>query len=273
MAFDELVDVLESYSFDSLADPSTDILKREPGLTMQDAERIQLAVKDRQVEKGDAIIGYKAGFVPNPLARLGQAPAPAEGEPAPPGLSFGTLLRSHLIEPDEFGSIGPGISVVEPEIAVVLKEDLEGPDVTPTRAMAATEGILASLELQPVPPEWNSNTWSFQHLAATNKSAGGVVFSREMISPHGVDMRLEGLLLTIGGELRSAGIGYSQLGDPFRVLAGMANLLAHCGRSMKAGQIVMTGTMVHPRHLMIEQGTGGAMAEFTRLGKLGIRFE
>jgi 2-keto-4-pentenoate hydratase len=59
--------------------------------------------------------------------------------------------------------------------------------------------------------------------------------------------------------------------SPINVLAAMANRLAAAGEYLRAGQIVITGSLPPPQR--VGPGNILAEAEFSRLGRVTVRFE
>ena len=72
-------------------------------------------------------------------------------------------------------------------------------------------------------------------------------------------------LTTANGE--ASGTGEKVLGDPVEAVRWLANELAEHGRSLKAGDVVITGAAAAVR----EPGTGDAVADFGDLGTLTLR--
>lgn len=82
-------------------------------------------------------------------------------------------------------------------------------------------------------------------LVADNSWNGGVVLSEFRSSWPALDA-VSGVVSRNGGEL-DRGHGRDVLGHPFAPLAWLANALAAKGQSLRAGEIVMTGSLVTTR--------------------------
>ena len=68
--------------------------------------------------------------------------------------------------------------------------------------------------------------------------------------------------------LSTQGLGITA-GNPLSLVAGIANLLGQYGETLKAGMVLMTGSIVSA--LPVEKGDH-VDVEFTRLGRVGARF-
>src|SRR5476651_1852024 len=85
MSFEELLKVLDRPRIDR--DPAYDVGKLSPGITFDDAYRLQFASKKRRVAEGDRIVGYQASFT---------SPGARKLYPDFPAPMIGTLLHSFL---------------------------------------------------------------------------------------------------------------------------------------------------------------------------------
>jgi 2-keto-4-pentenoate hydratase len=234
-----------------------EVLERSPDLSIADAYRIQLSRAAQAVDAGDRIIGYKAALT----SRAMQAQAGIE-EPL-----MGTLLRGRTYpEQAPIGLRGFRYATVEPEVAVLLGRDLAGPGATRLDAMHAISGCLPCVEIGDLR---TSPAPSLQQLICFNTLNAGQVFGGPLRSLAGLDLRTEGVILSINGEVRASATGVEVLGDPLNAVVFIANKLGELGRVLKAGMICMTGSIVAGARV---QPGDDVRVEFTRLGQLAVRF-
>ena len=66
---------------------------------------------------------------------------------------------------------------------------------------------------------------------------------------HGIDLENSRGAMTINGEPEGEGYGRDVLGHPLDALAWLANTLAGRGKELKAGMLVMTGSIVSTKFL------------------------
>lgn len=238
--------------------PVADILERAPDLSLSDAYGIQRALGERWAAAGDRIIGYKAALT----SRAMQA---REGIDEP---LLGTLLQSRLHEEDTPVSLVEFLqATLEPEVGVLLRSDLAGPGVTRLDALAAIAGYFPCVEIGDIRAA--SDSPSMAHVVACNTFNGGQIFGQPLVSPAGIDLRLEGVVLSVNGEVRGSATAVEVLGDPVNVVVHMANKLAELGVGLHAGQVLMTGSIV--ASVAVAPGDDFRV-DFTRLGGVRGRF-
>ncbi len=158
-------------------------------------------------------------------------------------------------------------ATVEPEVAVLLGAGLAGPGVTPLDVLPAVAGYLPAVEIGDI--RTGDNARSLQQTIVCNTFNGGHVFGASLHAPGAIDLRLEGMVMTVNGEVRGSATAVEVLGDPIRSVCFMANKLAETGRSLKAGMVLMTGSIV--ASVPVRPGDELHVA-FTHLGAVRIRF-
>lgn len=197
----------------------------------------QMAELARAEASGARVIGWKVGFgAPAAMEKLGlQAPV------------VGHLLASARIAPgatvDTRGWVKP---VVEPEVAVVLSRDLDGSEDRAT-VRAAIGALAPALELADLcfPPE------DIERIVAGN------IYQRHVMFGPSVDLRAsepgDALLPSLAARawhgpspLAVPASLHALTGDPVDIVAHVAKTLAACGRRLRAGECVITGSIVPP---------------------------
>ena len=235
-----------------------EILELAPDLSVLDAYRVQQVRMEKLVAAGDRLIGYKAALTSKSMqAQTGI------GEPL-----LGTLLASRILAEGEPVPLGGFFhATVEPEVAVLLKSDLSGPGLTPLDVLPAVAGYLPSVELGDI--RTGDNPRSLQQTIVCNTFNGGHVFGGPLHAPEGIDLRLEGMVMSVNGAVLGSATAVEVLGDPLLSVCFMGNKLAEMGRSLKAGMVLMTGSIVASVPV---QPADELHVGFTRLGALRIRF-
>ena len=235
-----------------------EVLESFADLTTEAAYRVQMAVKRRQAEAGDRIIGYKAALTSKAMQKQSGI-----GEPI-----LGTLLASRRYEEGSPVSTGGFIhTTLEPEVAVVMGAALAGPGLTPEMARAAIAGYLPCVEIGDI--RTGDNRRSLQQTIVCNTFNGGHVFGGSMCGPNGLDLRLEGMVLRVNGEIVSTATAATVLDDPINSVVFMANKLGELGLKLEPGMVLMTGSIV--ASVVIQPGDAVEVA-FTRLGSVRARF-
>jgi len=100
-------------------------------------------------------------------------------------------------------------------------------------------------------------------------TGGGIVIGAPMSAPHGIDLRLEGMVISINGEVKGSATGVEVMGNPLTAVALVANTIAGYGEKLEAGMLIMTGSFMG--NLPV-QPRDDLRVDFTRLGSVTARF-
>jgi len=237
--------------------PHTPPSEQGRGLELAEAYRLQDLLREALLARGERLAGWKAAFT-TPAAQ-------AANQLAEPGCAFllasGVLASGAEIPFARFSGLA-----VEAEVAFVMKRDLAGPGVTAPRALLAVEGALPALELI-----------DFRHsgkavgtdVIADGVYAKAIVLGGALTPMTGIDLALEGLVYEQSGTVVGTATAAEVLGTPLNSLAWIANHLGARGLGLRAGDVVMTGSVskvLQPRAGDIVRAT------YTRLGSVSVRF-
>lgn len=229
----------------------------DPQLGMADGYAVQTELVRLILAEGDTVVGYKAGLTSKPMQRM-----LGVGQP-----DYGPVLASTLYrDGDDVAVVRFIAPKLEAEIVLVLGAPLRGPGVTVDDARVAVSGAAAALEI--VDSRFVDWRIKLADTVADLASNGAAVISSEVVPVEGFDLRLVGMVLSRDGELVDTGAGAAALGDPYAVVAWLANTLAADGIGLEAGHVVMTGAL----HAAVPMVAGETYrAEFDRLGSVGVR--
>jgi 2-keto-4-pentenoate hydratase len=226
-------------------------------LSLGEAYAAQDRLREALMARGERVVGWKAGFT-------SRAAQEVFGVSEPVGaflLGSGVFASGAEVPFARFANLA-----VEAEIAFVMRSDLAGPGVTPPRALLAVEGALPALELV-----------DFRHsgkavggdVIADGVYASAIVLGGAITAVAGMDLALEGLVYEHNGAVAATNTAAEVLGHPLNSLAWIANHLATRGLGLRAGDVVMTGSvskLLHPR------AGDTVRATYTRLGGVAVRF-
>ena len=261
MDLNHLVDHLDQPGID--AKPELDVIKLKPDLDEETALALQLAVKKRRAAQGDRIVGHQASFTSAGVRAL---------FPDAPQPMVGTLLKSQMRENGSFVRLDSDEVFIESELGALLKHDLEGPDLSHAEILAAIEGFLPAIEIAPLRDAVKARLFSWPHMIAVQKAFGGyVVLGSKLTSPKGFDPRLEGCVVSMNGKARAGAVGLEAMGNPLAVIAAMARKLHAVGEKLRAGQVVITGSLPPPQ--VATKSDSDALLEFQTLGSVSVRIE
>lgn len=228
-------------------------------LTIDDAYAISLGVLARRVGSGEKVVGKKIGVTSKAVQDMLGVHQP----------DFGFLTDRMWVNGDisiaDAGLIQPR---AEAEIAFILKSDLSGPGVTPADVLDATAAIAPCFEIV----DSRITDWKIGIVdtVADNASCGVFVVGEARAGPR--DHDLPGLRVTVtkNGRPLSEGFGSAVQGSPLQAVAWLANTLGEYGVPLKAGEIILSGSLVplEPAAAgdvfeMQLHGIGGCVARFT----------
>jgi 2-oxopent-4-enoate/cis-2-oxohex-4-enoate hydratase len=210
------------------------LTSRFPELTIDDAYRISLALLERRLADGEKIIGKKIGATSKAVQNLLGLDQP----------DFGYLTDRMAYEAP--AEVPISRELIQPraegEIAFVLKRDLLGPGVTPGDVLEATEYVTACFEVV----DSRIDGWKIKmnDTVADNASSGLFVLGAERVDPKKVDFVTCGMVVEKNGAVLSTGAGAAALGSPLVCVAWLANALGRYGTSLKAGEVILSGSLV-----------------------------
>jgi 2-keto-4-pentenoate hydratase len=217
----------------------------------------QLEKRRALLDAGDKPLGWKVGFGASAaMARLGIT-APL----------VGFLLRSARLESGATASLaGFAKPVAEPEIAVHMGKDLAaGADRDATAAAIAALGPAIELaDLDPPPDD-------------VEAILAGNIFQRHVVLgvPDGkraggkVD-GLTGIVFRRGAEAGRTSDPQANIGNLIDIVRHVADVLDACGEKLRAGEILITGSIVPP--LFIEAGESDLAFRLEPIGSVSVRF-
>ncbi|ALS20462.1 2-keto-4-pentenoate hydratase [Paenibacillus naphthalenovorans] len=228
-----------------------------PDMTIEDAYQVLAGLVAIKRQRGHRIIGPKMGLTSQAKMKQMNVEEPIYGYifdymAVPEG---GTVSMRELIHPK-----------VEAEIAFVMGKDMEGPAVTGTQVLAATEYVVPALEI--IDSRYENFKFTLPDVIADNASSSRVVFGTVLQRPDNLELDLVGVTLSINGEIKDLGVGAAVLGHPANSVAMLANMLARKGEKVKAGDIILTGGITGA--LILNAGDT-ITAKFDGLGQVGFR--
>lgn len=219
--------------------------------SIEDGYAAQAEFVNRRIDDEGPVVGYKIGFTNEDVQSDFGVDDPV----------YGRLLRDTVRRDRRFETDGLIEPMVEPEIAFVLGEDLDG-SATRLDVLAATRLVVPVLEVV------DSRTRDWDVTAATAIADNGLA-ARLLPGDPGetgsIDLALEGLELLVDGQRRAAGTGAAALGHPADAVAWLAGALDEHGERLRAGNIVTTGTLTDP--IPVSAGET-VLARFSSLGSV-----
>ena len=228
-----------------------------PDLTLEQAYALQRQLEEALIARGDRVVGYKVGFTTRALQERYGVTEPVLGFL----LASGVFGSGDAVPLSRFVAIG-----VEVEVAFLLKRDLAGPGVTTAAALLAVEGAMPSFELIDFRLR---GTPRGTDMVADGVLTNAIVLGRPLTPVSGIDLALEGVVLEEDGQIVATQTAAEVLGNPLVSLAWAANTLGGMGRGLRAGDLVLTGSI---SKVLRPKAGQSVRASFTRLGSVSCRF-
>jgi 2-keto-4-pentenoate hydratase len=203
---------------------------------LADAYRVQDAYIAKIIG-GNGTAGYKIGLTSKRMQAMCGIDQPIRG----------TIFNNRILQSGAHVALSDYHHLgLEFEICVRVGRDLvpNGVPFTPESAGAAVDAVAAAIELV----DDRHADYSVLHcetLVADNSWNAGIVLG-SFVPPPAQMEEAEGVAYQQGVEI-ARGRGADVLGHPFVPLAWLANHLAASGRSLRKGDLVMTGSIVTTR--------------------------
>ncbi|HYI14923.1 MAG TPA: fumarylacetoacetate hydrolase family protein [Thermomicrobiales bacterium] len=207
-----------------------------PNLTKAESYAIQREVDKLREDAGARPTGWKIGLASRAfMARVG-ADEPFWARTysgkvfeSPATIDLNTWFRAQF----------------EPELGLVLGTDLAGPGVTIEQARAAIRAVRPAFEIVDTRPAVDGLV--VLEMIADSGSHAGSVLGPE-ISADGLDLDAVTVVVRDGDGTETPGAATILMDGPSGCLAWLANRVADSGLTLRAGDIILSGTMTgaHP---------------------------
>jgi 2-keto-4-pentenoate hydratase len=196
-------------------------------LTLEDAYVAQERLTELRLAEGRCLVGYKLGYTSAVMRRQMQVDSP----------NYGPLLDDMVLHDGR-----PALRFlhprVEPEIGIVLSDDLSGAGLMVHEVADAVGEIRACLEI--VDSIWRNYRFTAEQNTADGSSAAGVVFGPlldvDPLQCHRIPVELLDDDATVATATSAAASGH-----PLHGVAWLAAQLAKRGRRLHQGELIITG--------------------------------
>ena len=212
-----------------------------PGMTVDDAYRVQKAWVDLKVGSGRRIKGRKIGLTSRAMQQAVGVDTPDSG-----------ILFDDMFFPDG-GTVPTGRFIglrVEVELAFVLRAPLRGPECTVFDVLNATDYVTPALEILDtrifrVDPD-TGKTRTVLDTIADNAANAGIVVGGRPFRPDAHDLRWIAAICYRNGVVEETGVAAGVLNNPAVGIAWLANRLHAQDDTLAAGEVVLSGSFTRP---------------------------
>jgi 2-keto-4-pentenoate hydratase len=238
--------------------PIPPLTESDPGISVEEAYRIQLLVMEMKKSRGQVVVGKKIGLTSLAMQNMLGVKEPDYGHilDGMVVMEAEKILTTDLIKPR-----------IEGELAFVLKEPLQGPGVTLTEVIRCSEGVIPSLEII----DSRIVDWKIKlpDTVADNASSARIVLGGTITPIKKFDLRTVGMVLEKNGEVVATAAGAAVLGHPAQAVAWLANKLAAYDIALRKGEVILSGSLT----AAMPVGAGDFVrADFGPLGDVKIKF-
>jgi 2-keto-4-pentenoate hydratase len=203
--------------------------------TVEEAYAVQRAWAAHRASAGEVSVGRKIGLTSPGMQRQMGVDEP----------DFGDLWGSRRLEAVDGLAVCRADAFLQPrveaELAFLLASDLAGPGVTEAAVAAATEAVALAIEVV----DSRIEDWriTLVDTVADNASYGAFVTGEWSVALAAEDLAEVELTLRRSDEELVRERGSAVLGSPRRAVAWLANKLGSFGEGMRAGDVVLSGSV------------------------------
>ncbi|MFF2148769.1 2-keto-4-pentenoate hydratase [Kitasatospora sp. NPDC058190] len=212
--------------------PIEPLRARHPGVTLADAYRVQWAGTALRIADGARPIGHKVGLTSAAMREQMGIDAPDSG-----------ILLDDMVVPSG-GELAVGELVcprIEAEFAFILGRDVAGEAVDLEAARSSVTQVMVALEV--IDTRYQGWQITLEDSVADNAACARIVTGPPVAFGPGMDLREQVLNVRVDGALTATGAGREVLGDPLASVVWLARRLAAFGTGLKAGDIVLAGSV------------------------------
>jgi 2-keto-4-pentenoate hydratase len=194
-------------------------------ITGDRAYRIQDCVVGARLARGEQVAGWKLGYTSAVMRAQMGIDTPNYGP-----LTDAMLLRGPATVPATVSQ-----PRVEPEVALVIDQDISGP-LGIDEVADAVRSAHAALEV--VDSVWTDYSFTWADNTADGSSAAYAVIGPALPT---AGLRSRRVTLLVNGEAVAIGVAEAAMGDPLAALCWLSEQLGDHPRGLRAGDVIITG--------------------------------
>ena len=212
-----------------------------PHMTIDEAYRVQAAWLDIRLGRGERVVGHKIGLTSRAMQQAMNIDTPDSG----------FLTDAMVFAPGEPITAADFCDLrLEVELAFVLADDLSGTGLSIDDVLDATDHVTAAVELiasrTPRTDPATGRTRTVVDTVADNAADAGIVTGGLPVGPRDLDLRWVGAIAYRDGVVEETGLAAGVLDHPANGIVWLARRYAEQGRSLRAGQVILSGSFTRP---------------------------
>jgi 2-oxopent-4-enoate hydratase len=207
------------------------LVGRFPEFTITCAYKIQLENIKKRVSEGERIIGKKIGLTSYSMQKMLGVYEP----------DYGHIFNTMVLLKNELSLSTVIQPKAEGEIAFVMKEGIEGPRITSTDVICATDFVMPAIEII----DSRIRDWKIkiEDTVADNASSAFTLVGTKALPLNEVDMFSTGMVFCKNGEIVATGAAAAVMGNPVNAVTWLINKLSEFGVGIKKGEIILSGSL------------------------------
>lgn len=221
--------------------PMRPLTVTRPGIALEDGYAVQSAWIDLKVAAGARVVGHKIGLTSKAMQSTSLVNEP----------DYGALLDDTLYEDGIDIPAGTFLAPrVEIELAFVMRSELRGPNCTVFDVLNATEFVTPAIEvldsrIEKVDPV-SKQARTIVDSICDNAGYAALITGGRPFRPSDTDLRWIAGLCLRNGQIEETGVSAGVLGNPANAIAWLVNKFAAHGATMKAGEVLLSGSFIRP---------------------------
>lgn len=204
---------------------------RFPEITINCAYKIQLENVSKRVSAGEKIVGKKIGLTSFPMQKLLGVYEP----------DYGHIFNTMVLLKNELSLSSVIQPKAEGEIAFVMKEGIEGPGVSSTDVIRATDFVMPAIEI--IDSRLRDWKIKIEDTVADNASSAFILVGTKALPMNEIDMFSTGMVFCKNGEVVNTGAAAAVMGNPVNAVTWLINKLSEFGVGIKKGEIILSGSL------------------------------
>ena len=214
---------------------------KHPEMTIDDAYAIQKRWLQIELERGRELIGHKIGLTSRAMQLAMNIDEPDSG------YLLDDMVFENGCSLEVAAFCDPKIEV---ELAFIIGDRIEGPEVTIGEIIEATEAVVPAIELIDARsyrkhPQ-TGVTRSVTDTISDNAADAGVILGDHRVDPSNIDMPWVAAVCRRNGNVEESGVASAVLGHPAMGVAWLARRYSDHGVGLEPGQIVLSGSFTRP---------------------------
>ncbi len=237
---------------------------QHPAMTVEDAYAVQDTWVKMKINEGRSIKGRKIGLTSRAMQQSSQIDEP----------DYGTLLDDMFFDDGADVPLSRFISPrLEVELAFILKQPLQGANLTIEDVLTATDCVMPAVEIidariHRLDPDTGRPRKVFDTIS-DNAANAGIIMGGKAIGAKDMDLRWASGLLYRNDVIEETGVAAGVLDHPANGIAWLARKFTPHNIALEPGHIILSGSFTRPVAIRVNDTF---RIDYGELGQINCRF-